>query len=135
MYNSPLVDNGVLYYDIIHRFSQVENCTATSAALCKPAVSLADSSDLRCLLSAMYTMVETLRPGTIRPDDSEEWKEVCQNFKNDFSQPTGGDVTGGESVVITLFGMVSKFGNGTAPHFPMRKVPLFPLIRLFRAFL
>jgi len=103
---------------------EVDNCTATSAALCKPAVSLADSAELRALLSAMYTIVETVR--RVQSDDDEGWAGARENLRADLMQPltsVGGEGCG-ETLAIILFSMISKFGNGMAPNFPMKKVLL-----------
>lgn len=99
---------------------EVENCMAASAAIRKPAVSLADSTDLRILLNVMYTMVETLRwPNEAEPDQRHQ--RLRENFRNDLIHPMS---EGEETLAVILFGMVTKFCSGTAPHFPMKKVLL-----------
>ncbi|XP_033744924.1 LOW QUALITY PROTEIN: striatin-interacting protein 1-like [Pecten maximus] len=97
---------------------EIENTVAASNALRKPAVSVADSKDLRMLLNALYTMVETMRlpPETM----SEEQKRNQELFKEDLVTPCVGD----DILAITLFGMVTKFCSGNAPHFPMKKALL-----------
>lgn len=45
----------------------------------KPAVSLADSSELRVIFSILYTIVETIR--TRSDDDNEEFEEQRKAFK------------------------------------------------------
>ncbi|ELU17163.1 hypothetical protein CAPTEDRAFT_164543 [Capitella teleta] len=97
---------------------EIENGTAASSALRKPAVSLADSTDLRILLNVMYVMVETLRRGV--EGDCEDWQRLRENFLQELVQP----VSDNESLALVLFGMVTKFCSGNAPHFPMKKALL-----------
>ncbi|XP_074644294.1 striatin-interacting protein 1 homolog isoform X2 [Tubulanus polymorphus] len=97
---------------------EMENATATSSALRKPAVSLADSTDLRVILNIIYLMVETMRFET--ENESDEWKNVRENFRNELAAPMFGE----EPLAVILFSMVTKFCSGNAPHFPMKKVLL-----------
>ncbi|XP_063811097.1 striatin-interacting protein 1 isoform X2 [Pseudophryne corroboree] len=97
---------------------EVENSAACSNAVRKPAISLADSTDLRVLLNIMYLMVETLREEG--EADSEEWKTVRQTFRAELGSP----LYNNEPFAVMLFGMVTKFCSGHAPHFPMKKVLL-----------
>ncbi|XP_044144017.1 striatin-interacting protein 1 [Bufo gargarizans] len=97
---------------------EVENSAACSNAVRKPAISLADSTDLRVLLNIMYIMVDTLREEG--EADSEEWKTMRQTFRAELGSP----VYNSEPFAVLLFGMVTKFCSGHAPHFPMKKVLL-----------
>ncbi|KAG8589182.1 hypothetical protein GDO81_006293 [Engystomops pustulosus] len=97
---------------------EVENSAACSNAVRKPAISLADSTDLRVLLNIMYLMVDMLREEG--ENDSEEWKTMRQTFCADLGSP----VYNSEPFAVLLFGMVTKFCSGHAPHFPMKKVLL-----------
>lgn len=93
----------------------------------------------RILLNVMYIMVETLRRGV--EGDSNEWNKLRENFLQDLGEKsishsscfilclslpffTVVPVTDNESLAVILFGMVTKFCSGTAPHFPMKKVLL-----------
>ncbi|XP_040280029.1 striatin-interacting protein 1 [Bufo bufo] len=97
---------------------EVENSAACSNAVRKPAISLADSTDLRVLLNIMYIMVDTLREEG--EADSEDWKTMRQTFRAELGSP----VYNSEPFAVLLFGMVTKFCSGHAPHFPMKKVLL-----------
>ncbi len=59
------------------------NNGAENTAIRKLAVSLADSSDLRVILSVFYTMVEVLR--CQKEEDSEEYKQIQEEFKLEIS--------------------------------------------------
>lgn len=98
---------------------EVENSSTASAAIRKPAVSLADSTDLRILLNVMYAMVETLRwPFKYK---GQQFQQLRENFRIDLIHAAS---EGEEPLAVILFGMVTKFCSGTAPHFPMKKVLL-----------
>nr|CAG4647701.1 EOG090X01YQ [Moina brachiata]SVE92870.1 EOG090X01YQ [Moina brachiata] len=83
----------------------------------KLAVSLADSTDLRIILTVLYTMVEVLRCS--QDDDPDEMKFIQQELKNELAQPIGDEL-----LAVKLLGMVTKFCSGSCPHFPMKKVLL-----------
>ncbi|XP_066998245.2 striatin-interacting protein 1 homolog [Anabrus simplex] len=95
---------------------EIDNSTAASTALRKLAVSLADSTDLRIILSVLYVMIEVMR---VAPDDdSFEYSECRKAFIDDLSNSFD------ELLVVKLLGMVTRFCSGSAPHFPMKKVLL-----------
>ena len=50
----------------------------------KLAVSLANSADLRVILSVLYTIVETLRVSA--DDDSEAYTQLRQSFKEELAE-------------------------------------------------
>uniref|UniRef100_A0A4W5RG32 Striatin interacting protein 1 n=1 Tax=Hucho hucho TaxID=62062 RepID=A0A4W5RG32_9TELE len=97
---------------------EVDNSAACSSAVRKPAISLADSTDLRVLLNIMYLMVETIQQED--PADSPEWRATRETFKTELGSP----LYNNEPISVMLFGMVTKFCSGQAPHFPMKKVLL-----------
>lgn len=57
----------------------LSNSAACSSAVRKPAISLADSTDLRVLLNIMYLMVETIRQDD--PADMAEWRVIRETFR------------------------------------------------------
>ncbi|KAL8222527.1 UNVERIFIED_CONTAM: Striatin-interacting protein 2, partial [Gekko kuhli] len=97
---------------------EMANSQACSSALRKPAISLADSTALRVLLSVMYLMVETIRAE--KETDLPEWKTSRETFRTELSFPVHSE----EPFALLLFTMVTKFCSGHAPHFPMKKVLL-----------
>uniref|UniRef100_A0A8U8CGK5 Uncharacterized protein n=1 Tax=Geospiza parvula TaxID=87175 RepID=A0A8U8CGK5_GEOPR len=97
---------------------EIENSQACSSALRKPAISLADSTELRVLLSVMYLMVENIR--VEQETDPPEWKTCRETFRMELSFPVHTE----EPFALLLFAMVTKFCSGHAPHFPMKKVLL-----------
>lgn len=103
----------------------------------KVAVSLADSVDLRIILSVLYIMTEVIR--TEKVAGSADFKEICDTFTNELSmKPTQTNTffifdnifkiadapIGDELLAVKLLGMITRFCGGTAPHFPMKKVLL-----------
>ncbi|GLH03611.1 Striatin-interacting protein 1 [Gryllus bimaculatus] len=96
---------------------EIENSTAASTALRKLAVSLADSTDLRVVLSVIYVMIEVMR--VPHDDDTDMYKTHRDAFKSELGNPLGDEL-----LVVKLLGMVTRFCSGTAPHFPMKKVLL-----------
>ncbi|OXB56067.1 hypothetical protein ASZ78_013149 [Callipepla squamata] len=97
---------------------EIDNSQACSSALRKPAISLADSTELRVLLSVMYLLVENIRVEL--ETDPPEWKSCRETFRTELSFPVRSD----EPFALLLFTMVTKFCSGHAPHFPMKKVLL-----------
>ncbi|ETE65769.1 Protein FAM40A, partial [Ophiophagus hannah] len=97
---------------------EIDNSAACSSAVRKPAISLADSTDLRVLLNIMYLILETVRQDC--EGDKPEWKTMRQTFRAELGAP----LYNNEPFSVMLFGMVTKFCSGHAPHFPMKKVLL-----------
>ncbi|KFW85802.1 Striatin-interacting protein 1, partial [Manacus vitellinus] len=97
---------------------EIDNSAACSSAVRKPAISLADSTDLRVLLNIMYLIVETVRQEA--EGDKPEWRSMRQTFRAELGAP----LYNNEPFSVMLFGMVTKFCSGHAPHFPMKKVLL-----------
>ncbi|NXK90767.1 STRP2 protein, partial [Formicarius rufipectus] len=123
---------------------EIENSQASSSALRKPPVSLADSTQLRyprggdrawprgglclaasprccptrVLLTVMYLLVENIR--VEQETDPPEWKSCRETFRMELSFPVHTE----EPFALLLFTMVTKFCSGHAPHFPMKKVLL-----------
>ncbi|PNJ46429.1 STRIP1 isoform 5 [Pongo abelii] len=97
---------------------EIDNSAACSSAVRKPAISLADSTDLRVLLNIMYLIVETVHQEC--EGDKAEWSTMRQTFRAEL----GSLLYNNEPFAIMLFGMVTKFCSGHAPHFPMKKVLL-----------
>ena len=106
----------------------------------KLAVSLADSSDLRVILSVFYTIVEVLRCN--QDEDEEEFKHIQEEFRAEICmhilmkntwqkyyyhvsyQISVAQPINDELLAVKLLSMVTKFCSGSCPHFPMKKVLL-----------
>ncbi|KAB1273995.1 Striatin-interacting protein 1 [Camelus dromedarius] len=58
---------------------EIDNSAACSSAVRKPAISLADSTDLRVLLNIMYLIVETVHQEC--EGDKAEWRTMRQTFR------------------------------------------------------
>uniref|UniRef100_A0A6I8NL97 Striatin interacting protein 2 n=1 Tax=Ornithorhynchus anatinus TaxID=9258 RepID=A0A6I8NL97_ORNAN len=97
---------------------EIDNSQACSSALRKPAISLADSTELRVLLSVMYLLVENIRREL--ETDPSRWRATRETFRAELSLPVHSE----EPFALLLFSMITKFCSGLAPHFPMRKVLL-----------
>ncbi|XP_067861396.1 striatin-interacting protein 1 homolog [Heptranchias perlo] len=97
---------------------EIDNTQACSSALRKPAISLADSTELRVLLNIMYLMVEIMRREV--EDDKPEWSLARDGFRTELSSP----VYNGEPFTVLLFSLVNKFCSGHTPHCPIKKVLL-----------
>ncbi|KAI8117740.1 Striatin-interacting protein 1 [Lucilia cuprina] len=81
-------------------------------------VTLADSADLRVILSVLYTITETIR--NEKDKDSEDYRKIAESFVQDINSP----LPDGELLSVKLLGMITRFCSGAAPHFPMKKVVL-----------
>ncbi|KAM4612442.1 striatin-interacting protein 2-like [Discoglossus pictus] len=97
---------------------EIANSQACSSALRKPALSLADSTELRVLLSVMYLLIENIRQEAECEDP--EWSRQRETFRAELAFPVHSE----EPFAHLLFSMVTKFCSGHSPHFPMKKVLL-----------
>ncbi|XP_070121159.1 striatin-interacting protein 2 isoform X2 [Equus przewalskii] len=104
------------FLELLHM--EIDNSQACSSALRKPAISIADSTELRVLLSVMYLMVENIR--LERETDSCGWRTARDTFRTELSFSMHNE----EPFALLLFSMVTKFCSGLAPHFPIKKVLL-----------
>lgn len=104
-----------IFVQLLHM--EIDNNISATSALRKPTVSLGDSVDIRVILSVLYTFVETIHQND--DDDDEHKLKLRQQFQEEISQSNGNEL-----LAITLFQMTTKFCNGSAPHFPIKKVLL-----------
>lgn len=113
---------------------EIENSfTAANIAKRKVAISIADSVDLRIILSVLYIITEVIRsesqiqltqppPAAATNNDSDDnvrYKHIVENFIEEINQPFGDEL-----LTVKLLGLVTRFCNGTAPHIPIKKVLL-----------
>ncbi|KAL7037234.1 hypothetical protein ACKWTF_009123 [Chironomus riparius] len=96
---------------------EIENAATANVAIRKIAVSLADSVDLRVILSVLYIITEVMRAESERTDS--EHLDLVDAFVQEISQPLGDEL-----LAVKLLGMITRFCSGSAPHFPMKKVLL-----------
>jgi hypothetical protein len=96
---------------------EIENAATANVAIRKIAVSLADSVDLRVILSVLYIITETVRAEKEVVDS--EHQDLVDAFIQEVSQPMGDEL-----LAVKLLGMITRFCSGSAPHFPMKKVLL-----------
>ncbi|XP_013190365.1 striatin-interacting protein 1 [Amyelois transitella] len=95
---------------------EIVNCS-TAMASRKLAESLADSTNLRVILSVLYLMTEYMR--TEKDNPESEYAHLVKNFKEELGTPFGEEL-----LPVKLLSMVTHLCAGTAPHFPMKKVLL-----------
>lgn len=110
-------------YGFFHTFvwllnMEIENSSAATSALRKPAVSLGDSTDIRVILNVLYTFVEVMR--VQMETDTDEMKENRETFQKELGLPLLGE----DLLAHVLFQMVTRFCSGSAPHFPIKKILL-----------
>ena len=113
---------------------EIENSDTAIAALKKPAVSIADSRDLRCILNVLYTLVETMRTfnGGSPEQKGSPMDTMAESFRSDFiDQTVVSDDDDDHCLSVVLLTMVIRFCAGNSPHFPMKKV----LLLLWKVFL
>lgn len=96
---------------------EIENATTANVAARKIAVSLADSVDLRVILSVLYIITEVMRAEHDNPET--EYADTVEVFISEISNPMGDEL-----LAVKLLGMITRFCSGSAPHFPMKKVLL-----------
>ena len=104
-----LYKNGVFAAFVELLNLEIENSNAATNALRKLAVSLADSIELRVILSLLHTMTLVLR--------THEDQKIRESFVAELGLPMIDD----DFLAIRLLTMVTRFCSGSAPHFPMKK--------------
>ena len=117
-YNVMLLNECGVFFAFVDLLNiNIENSVASISAQSKLAVSLADSTDLRVILSVLYIIVEVMRLSQV--DENEEYRKPAEQFCSDLANASGDDL-----LSVQLLSMVTRFCSGSAPHFPMKKVLL-----------
>lgn len=80
-------------------------------------INIVDSYDLRIIINVLYTITEVMRNES--ENKSSEYAKHVESFYSDLLNPHGQDL-----IVVTLFKMVTKYCEGKAMHFPVKKVVL-----------
>uniref|UniRef100_A0A182IZI2 Far11/STRP C-terminal domain-containing protein n=1 Tax=Anopheles atroparvus TaxID=41427 RepID=A0A182IZI2_ANOAO len=96
---------------------EIDNSSTANIAMRKIAVSLADSIDLRVILSVLYIITEVMRAE--KENKNRAHSHLVSNFITEITNPIGDEL-----LPVKLLGMVTQFCTGMAPHFPMKKVLL-----------
>ncbi|GAV09593.1 hypothetical protein RvY_19099 [Ramazzottius varieornatus] len=82
-----------------------------------PALSIADSKQMRTLCNILYSMVELMRrPDGMDSSHDEQRRELAEEL---------GSVIFGKTIILqSLFELFLKFASGSAPHYPLKKILL-----------
>ncbi len=80
---------------------------------------LSDSADMRTILNILYLFVEIIRAP--QEDENEEYESLREQLMEELTTPINDS---NDLLAITLFQMATKFCNGSAPQFPIKKVLL-----------
>ncbi|XP_018330391.1 striatin-interacting protein 1 isoform X2 [Agrilus planipennis] len=116
--NIMLMYNLGVFSAFIELFNiEIDNSNAAHSAMRKIAISLADSQDLRVILSVLYIFVEVMR--NEKCSELREYEAEVESFYLELTSAVGEDL-----LAVKLLGMVTQFCSGVAPHFPMKKVIL-----------
>ena len=78
------MSNSCLIFYTLNNFFR--NSTTATSAMRKLAVSLADSIDLRVILSVLYIMTEVMRE-ELKNIEHSEYKDIVEAFKEDLGIP------------------------------------------------
>ncbi|XP_016125927.1 striatin-interacting protein 1 homolog [Sinocyclocheilus grahami] len=115
---------------------EIDNNQACSSAVRKPAISLADSTELRVLLSIMYLMVETIR--VEMEGDSPERKAAREAFKTELGERDcertlagqhRGPITAGFTVFLLPVSLcLCKFSVTLSPHLSLFSLWVFVVL-------
>lgn len=84
----------------------------------KSSICISDSLDLRIILNIMYTMLETIRHK--REEEADDMECLREDLRNDLLLAS----TGEDSLVVTLFSMVTRFCSGSTSSYPIKKILL-----------
>ena len=76
-----------------------------------------ESSELRLILSVLYTITETMYHAKNSQDDKT--LELRKQFVKELQNPIGDEL-----LTVTLFQMLNNFCGGQSPHYPVRKITL-----------
>ncbi|VDM34422.1 unnamed protein product [Hydatigera taeniaeformis] len=105
----------------------------------KQSVTLLNSTNIRIVLSIIYTIVETVRDGcqsananrSVAASTAAMAKpplfssvDHTAKLRDQLIEELGSPINNGSCLAIVLFGMVHRFCSGLAPHFPMKKTIL-----------
>uniref|UniRef100_A0A8C2PIY3 Striatin interacting protein 2 n=1 Tax=Capra hircus TaxID=9925 RepID=A0A8C2PIY3_CAPHI len=92
------------FLELLHM--EIDNSQACSSALRKPAISIADSTELRVLLNVLYLMVENIR--LERETDSCGWRTARETFRTELSKKWH----------ARSLGRTGSCDSSLRPHFP-----------------
>ncbi|KAG5875023.1 hypothetical protein JTB14_004907 [Gonioctena quinquepunctata] len=88
---------------------EIEN----SISINKASISLADSEDLRVILTVLYMITEVIR--STRESHPDIYSSFCLELMNTKNE---------DLIILKLLDMLTKFCSGVSPHFPIKKILL-----------
>lgn len=94
------------------------DCRSPRNFLRAPALSIADSREMRVICNILYLMIELIRRVDVK--DSKRDVELRQNLTEELGMP----VLGKTVLLSHLFDLFMKYASNNAPHFPLKKLLL-----------